>query len=50
MERRAGDIATNYCNPDKAKRELGWVAEYGIEDMCKDLWNWQSNNPDGYNS
>lgn len=49
-ERRAGDIATCYCNPQKAKEELGWVAEYGIEEMCEDSWRWQSGNPDGYNT
>ena len=48
--RRAGDIATCYCNPAKAKAELGWEAKYGIEDMCRDSWNWQKNNPDGYDS
>ncbi len=47
-ERRAGDIATCYCDPRKAKEELGWEAEYGIEDMCRDSWRWQSQNPDGY--
>ncbi len=46
--RRAGDIATCYCNPAKAKAELGWEAKHGIEDMCRDSWNWQKNNPDGY--
>lgn len=46
--RRAGDIATCYCDASKAKNELGWVAEKGIEDMCADSWNWQSSNPDGY--
>ena len=34
--------------PDKAKRELGWEAQYGIEEMCRDSWNWQKNNPNGY--
>ena len=48
--RRAGDIAECYADPSKAKRELGWVAEYGIEEMCADSWNWQSNNPDGYHT
>lgn len=47
-ERRAGDIATCYCDATKAKDELGWVAEKGIEDMCADSWRWQSSNPDGY--
>ena len=46
--RRAGDIATCYCKADKAKNELGWSAEKNISDMCRDSWNWQSNNPDGY--
>ena len=46
--RRPGDIATCYCDPAKAKAELGWEAKYGIEDMCRDSWNWQKNNPDGY--
>ena len=46
--RRAGDIATCYSDPAKAQRELGWKAEYGIEDMCRDSWNWQKNNPSGY--
>ena len=46
--RRAGDIATCYCDPGKAKKELGWEAEYGIEEMCADSWRWQSMNPDGY--
>ena len=46
--RRAGDIASCYCDPTKAKEELGWEAEYGIEEMCQDSWRWQSNNPNGY--
>lgn len=41
--RRLGDVATCYCNPEKAKRELGWEAKYGIEDMCRDSWNFQKN-------
>ena len=45
--RRLGDIATCYCNPAKAKAELGWEAKYGIEDMCRDSWNFQKNNPNG---
>lgn len=47
--RRAGDIATCYCDPSKAKRELGWEAEYGIDEMCADSWKWQTQNPNGYN-
>lgn len=46
--RRAGDIATCYSNPAKAAQELGWTAQYDIEDMCRDAWNWQKNNPNGY--
>ena len=48
--RRPGDIAECYADPTKAKNELGWVAQYGIEDMCADSWNWQQKNPDGYNT
>lgn len=46
--RRPGDIATCYSNPDKAYRELAWKAEFGIEEMCRDSWNWQKNNPNGF--
>ena len=46
--RRAGDIATCYCDPAKAKAELGWEAKFGIEEMCRDSWNWQKQNPNGY--
>ncbi|MCM1082069.1 MAG: UDP-glucose 4-epimerase GalE [Clostridium sp.] len=46
--RRAGDIAACYADPSLVKTELGWEAEYGIEEMCEDSWRWQSANPDGY--
>ena len=46
--RRAGDIATCYCDPAKAKAELGWEAKYGIDEMVRDSWNWQRQNPEGY--
>ncbi len=46
--RRPGDIATCYCSPKKAKELLGWEAQYGIEDMCRDSWNWQRQNPNGF--
>ncbi len=46
--RRTGDIATCYADAGKAQRELGWTAEFGIEEMCRDSWNWQSKNPNGY--
>ena len=46
--RRPGDIATCYADAAKAKEELGWTAKHDIVDMCRDSWNWQSNNPKGY--
>ncbi len=46
--RRPGDIGVCYADPTKAKVELGWVAERGIEEMCEDSWRWQFNNPNGY--
>lgn len=48
--RRAGDIAECYSDPSKAEKELGWKAQYGIDDMCLSLWNWQKKNPNGYNT
>ena len=47
--RRPGDIATCYCDASKAKEELGWVADLGIDEMCSSSWHWQSMNPNGYN-
>ena len=47
--RRPGDIAESYACVDKAKKLLNWEAIYNIEDMCRDSWNWQKNNPIGYN-
>lgn len=46
--RRAGDIASCYSDPSKAWSQLGWRAEHGIEDMCRDSWNWQRQNPGGF--
>ena len=46
--RRAGDIACCYCDPKKAEEVLGFKAENGIEEMCRDSWNWQKRNPMGY--
>ena len=46
--RRAGDIATCYCDASKAEKELDWKAENGIREMCEGSWRWQSNNPQGY--
>ena len=48
-ERRPGDAAICYANPQKAKDELGWSTEKDLYDMCKDAWNWQTHNPNGYN-
>ena len=47
-ERRPGDIAQCYADPSKAEKLLGWKAEKNIDDMCRDTWNWQKNNPNGY--
>ena len=47
-DRRPGDIAICYADASKAERELGWVAENGILEMCADSWNWQSHNPNGF--
>ncbi|MBQ5749464.1 MAG: UDP-glucose 4-epimerase GalE [Oscillospiraceae bacterium] len=46
--RRAGDLATVYADPEKAQRVLGWKAVRNLDDMCRDSWNWQKNNPNGY--
>ena len=46
--RRPGDIASCYASSEKAARELGWKAEYTLEDMCSSQWKWQSGNPEGY--
>ena len=48
--RRAGDVAECYSDPAKAKKLLGWTAEYNLEDMCADAWRWQSQNPKGYDA
>ncbi len=48
VARRPGDLATVYSSPEKSLKELGWKAEYNLLDMCRDSYNWQSKNPDGY--
>jgi UDP-glucose 4-epimerase len=48
VERRPGDIAVCYANAGLAKKLLQWEAKRGIEDMCRDAWRWQTNNPNGY--
>jgi len=47
-DRRPGDIDKCYSDPSKAFRDLGWKAEKNLDDMCKDSWRWQENNPKGY--
>ncbi len=47
-ERRAGDVTANYTKVEKAEREIGFKAKYDINDMARDAWNWQKNNPNGY--
>ena len=46
--RRAGDVATSYADPARARDELGWVARRSLDEMCEDTWRWQSGNPQGY--
>lgn len=46
--RRSGDVASSYADPSKAERELGWSACRGLDEMCEDVWRWQSSNPNGY--
>lgn len=48
--RRVGDLPEVWANADKAKEILGWEAKYGLAEMCRDAWNWQVKNPDGYDS
>ena len=47
-DRRPGDLAVCYADPAKSAAELGWKAEKNLDDMCRDSWNWQKNNPMGY--
>jgi len=46
--RRSGDVAVCYSNADKARKKLNWHTEFNLEDMCRDSWNFQKNNPNGY--
>ena len=46
--RRAGEVAACWADPAKAREELGWRAELGIDEMCASSWNWQRQNPNGY--
>ena len=49
VARRAGDVATSFADNSRAVAELGWQPQYGLEDMLADSWNWQKQNPNGYN-
>lgn len=46
--RRAGDLPEFWANSEKAEKVLGWKTKRTLEDMCRDTWNWQKNNPQGY--
>ena len=48
VDRRPGDVAEVYADASLAARELGWAAAHGLDEMCRDAWNWQRLNPDGY--
>jgi UDP-glucose 4-epimerase len=48
VSRRPGDIAEAYADPSWAQKELGWRAQKGLDEMCADVWRWQSQNPNGY--
>jgi len=48
LPRRAGDVASCYADPSLALSQLGWQAEYCLDDMCRDAWRWQEGNPEGY--
>ena len=48
--RRAGDVPRCYADPAKAERELGWRALRGLDEMCRDSWNFQKKYPNGYES
>ena len=47
--RRPGDLGMVYASPKKSAEILGWKAQYGLDEMCRDTWTWQSKNPMGYN-
>ena len=48
VERRPGDVDASYADVTKAYEEMGWKTKYDIVDACRDSWNWQKNNPNGY--
>jgi UDP-glucose 4-epimerase len=48
-ERRTGDVTVCYADAEKAKKEMGWEAKLGLDEMCADAWRWQQQNPNGFN-
>jgi UDP-glucose 4-epimerase len=48
VARRPGDAAISYADPTRAQQEMGWMALRDLDEMCRDSWNWQKNNPQGY--
>jgi UDP-glucose 4-epimerase len=50
VDRRPGDVAEVYADVSRAARELGWRAARDIDEMCRDAWNWQRRNPEGYSA
>ena len=48
VEKRPGDSEKNFCDPKKAEKELGFVTKYSLDEMCRDGWNWQIQNPEGF--
>jgi len=50
VPRRPGDIATCFADPSKAEKELGWTAQRGLDEMMRDAWRWQLQNPNGFAS
>lgn len=48
MDRRPGDVASSYADPSKAQREMGWTARRFLDEICRDAWRGQSQNPNGY--
>ena len=50
LPRRAGDVPACYATSAKAERDLNWKAQFDLDDMCRDQWNWQKNNPNGYDN
>ena len=50
VDRRPGDLPAFWADPTKAEQELGWTTSRTVDDMCRDTWTWQSQNPQGYDA